>query len=495
MPHKGDDGTAVVLGIDVATADVRVVCVDAGGRVVARGSDALPAPERLEAGGSQQDAGAWWPATVRAVRSALETLPGGGARVRGLAVAATSGTVALVDTQRRPVGPALMYDDQRGAAITARGYAAASERFARLGLRSSGIGAIGRIGWLVQEYADEVRRGGRICHTGDLLGWHLVGSPVPADWNSALKSGYDAMAHEWVGTALQAVGVAVEVMPLVLAPGTPIGTVSRDAADQTGLPQTCEVHLGTTDGCAGQLACGTVLPGQFVGVLGTTYVLKGVTRDLVPDPAGTLYSHRHPDGWWLPGGASNTGGEALARWPRETLRRLDEAAAARGPSSIVSYPLQREGERFPFVAPEARGFQVGEPQDDADGYRAALEGVAFLERQAVDRVRALGIPVEPPLTAAGGGSRSDVWLRIRATLLGHRVRVVDTAETAFGAALLAASGSLYADLSTATAAMVPAGRFVEPVADEYHALEQSYATFIRALHDRGWCTVSTRASR
>ncbi len=68
-----------------------------------------------------------------------------------------------------------------------------------------------------------------------------------------------------------------------------------------------------TDGCAGQIATGAVEPGQFVGVLGTTYVLKGVTRELVTDPAGALYSHRHPDGWWLPGGASNTGGEALAR--------------------------------------------------------------------------------------------------------------------------------------------------------------------------------------
>ena len=39
-------------------------------------------------------------------------------------------------------------------------------------------------------------------------------------------------------------------------------------------------------------------------MLGTTLVLKGVTAGLLRDPAGVIYSHRSPDGNWLPGGAS-----------------------------------------------------------------------------------------------------------------------------------------------------------------------------------------------
>ncbi|NEE36342.1 carbohydrate kinase, partial [Streptomyces sp. SID7982] len=76
------------------------------------------------------------------------------------------------------------------------------------------------------------------------------------------------------------------------------------------------------------------------------------------------------------------------------------------------------------------------------------------ERLALDRVERLGIPVLGPLHAAGGGSRSAVWTAIRATVLDRPVRVVQRAETAFGAALLAATGTLHEDLAASAAAMV-----------------------------------------
>jgi hypothetical protein len=42
-------------------------------------------------------------------------------------------------------------------------------------------------------------------------------------------------------------------------------------------------------------------------------VLKGTSDQLVRDPNGVVYSHRSPDGHWLPGGASSSGAGALAR--------------------------------------------------------------------------------------------------------------------------------------------------------------------------------------
>ncbi|NSC24965.1 carbohydrate kinase, partial [Streptomyces albus subsp. chlorinus] len=302
----------------------------------------------------------------------------------------------------------------------------------------------------------------------------------------ALKTGYDPLRGEWPDEVLDALGIPASWLPPVQPPGTSVGTVCAGAAAETGLPEGCEVRLGMTDGCAGQLATGAVAPGQFVGVLGTTYVLKGVTRRLVTDPSGALYSHRHPDGWWLPGGASNTGGEALAHRDAERLPALDAAAGARGPASCVSYPLRREGERFPFVAGAARGFTLGTPADDADRHRADLEGVAFLERLALERVQALGVPVSAPLHAAGGASRSRLWTRIRATTLGMPLRVVPHAETALGAALLAATGTLHPSLEEAAAAMTSDGHLVDPLPGEKAALDDSYGRFVQELTHRGW---------
>ncbi|WP_055547940.1 FGGY-family carbohydrate kinase [Streptomyces sp. NBRC 110028] len=480
------DRPEVVAGIDIATAAVRVVCADAQGRVRARGGAELPPPRRGAGGHSEQDATAWWPAVAAALRQATGALPAGGREVVAVAVAATSGTIVLADGRGEPLGPALMYDDRRAAALNARAQEAGAGRWRALGLSVGPTAALGRIAWLAGGGPAAHDGGRHLLHTPDLVGWRLTGGPVATDWSHALKSGYDARAGEWPDEVFDALGVPARWLPSVRAPATPAGTVCADAAAETGLPTGCAVRLGMTDGCAGQLATGAVRPGQFVGILGTTYVLKGVTRDLIADPSGALYSHRHPDGWWLPGGASNTGGEAVAHLPSERLPALDRAAAERGPASVVAYLLRGEGERFPFVSGAARGFVLGTPADDADRHRATLEGVAFLERLALERVAELGVTVEGPLWAAGGGSRSPLWSRIRATVLGRPLRVAEHAETAFGAALLAASGTLHPDLTASAATMVRPGRDVEPDAREKAALDASYATFTAALRARGW---------
>lgn len=139
----------------------------------------------------------------------------------------------------------------------------------------------------------------------------------------------------------------------------------------------------------------------------------------------------------------------------------------------------------PSSAGAARGFELGRPRDEADAHRAALEGVAFVERLALDRVERLGVPVLGPLHAAGGGSRSTVWTTIRATVLDRPVRVVERAETAFGAALLAATGTLHENLAASAAAMVRAA-LVEPVPEERPALDDAHGRFVEALHERGW---------
>ncbi|MGV9316601.1 FGGY-family carbohydrate kinase [Streptomyces sp. NPDC003691] len=476
----------VVIGVDVATAAVRALCADERGRVHGEAREPLPEPVRGPGGTSEQDAAAWWPAVAAALRRITGGLPLRGREVAAVAVSATSGTIVPAGPGGRLLGPALMYDDRRAADTNAEAQRLGAARWDALGLTVGPTAALGRAVWCLRAHGPGLRA---VLHTPEVIGRALTGGPVPADWSHALKTGYDPRAGRWADEVFTALGLPVALLPEVGAPGTEAGTVGPAAAAATGLPAGCSVRLGMTDGCAGQLATGAVAPGQFVGVLGTTYVLKGVSAGLVRDPAGALYSHRHPDGWWLPGGASNTGGESLAGLPAPRVAALDRAAGERGPASYVRYPLRREGERFPFVAAAARGFALGRPEDDADAHRAVLEGVAFVERLAVERVRSLGVPVSGPLYAAGGGSRSPVWTAIRATVLDRPVRVARRAETAFGAALLAASGTLHPSLAEAAAAMTGgtgAPAQTDPVPAERAALEDAYGRFVAELRRREW---------
>ncbi|GAB3144823.1 FGGY-family carbohydrate kinase [Amycolatopsis stemonae] len=464
----------VTVGIDVATAGARALAVR-DGEVLATASRPLPAPVHDGRGRSEQDARSWWPAVEAVLGEVTGQLPHGGAEVAAVAVAATSGTIVGVDARGEPVGPALMYDDRRGADHNAKAGELGAARWRALGSGVPPTAALGRIAWLAD---DPAVRG--IRHTPDLIAERLTGGPVATDWSHALKSGYDPLVGEWPGEVFDALGVPAALLPEVVAPASVLGRVRTPVA---GLPAGCAVVAGMTDGCAGQLAAGAVAPGAFVGILGTTYVLKGVTTELVPDPTGVLYSHRHPDGWWLPGGASNTGGEAVAGAPG--LAGLDRAAAGRGPAGVVAYPLRLTGERFPFSCADAGSFVLGEAADDVELHRARLEGVAFVERLALDHLRRLGIPVSGPLLAAGGGSRSPLWTRVRATVTGLGVRVARTAETGYGAALLAAGGVVPGGLTSARPGP-PEGTLVEPDPGERDALELSYRRFCAALRERGW---------
>jgi D-ribulokinase len=216
-------------------------------------------------------------------------------------------------------------------------------------------------------------------------------------------------------------------------------------------------------------------------------VVKSASRTLLRDPHGAVYSHRHPDGVWLPGGASNTGGDALrAQFPQADLRVMDDAARRRGPARVVAYPLVGVGERFPFSEPSAVGFRLGKPTDEIEAYRAVLEGVAFIERLAHERLAALGAPPLGAVATAGRGSDSHVWNRIRATVLGRPLLIPANPSSAFGAAMLAASATIHEGLAATVAAMVRCRSEVEPDATETTPLEASYQRLLGELSVRGW---------
>ena len=449
-----DRSGPLVAGIDIATAEVRVTVAAGDGRVVARSSAPLARPQRPAPGVSEQDAGSWWPAVGRALRAALADVPGD---VVAVAVSATSGTVVVADGGGEPVGPALLYDDSR---------APAPERWDRL-LERPGASAQAVHAW----------------HASDLVVARLTGTSPATDWSHALKTGYDPGAGRWCEA-----GGAADLRPEVLSPTSTAGTICEEAAEATGLSVGCEVRLGMTDACAAQIGAGADRPGRFVSVLGTTLAVKGASEDRIDDPASGVYSHRHPDGWWLPGGASNTGaGPLAARFPKDELPELDRQAGDHGPASSACYPLTTTGERFPFVAKEAEELWTAPVADPVEEYRAVLEGVAFVERLGYERLGQLGAPLAGPLRSAGGGSTSDVWTAIRATVLSVPITRPATANTSFGACILAAAGTLHETLADATDAMVDdAGTHVEPVAGERDRLEESYRHFVDALTGRGW---------
>ncbi|GAA2271846.1 FGGY-family carbohydrate kinase [Streptomyces hawaiiensis] len=473
---EGEGGVAGAgwLGVDLGTQSVRVMLVTADGTVL--GSGSAPLTGRRDGVRHEQDPLRWWAALCDASRAALRTAPPG-LPIGGLAVCGTSGTVLLTDGSGRPVGPALMYDDGRAKTEAARAREA--------GLAVQDTWALPKALWLLGEYGGTSLR---LTHQPDLIVSRLTGEPPPADSSHALKTGYDLERDRWPEAALAELGVPDGLFPDVVRPGTRLGEVGPGAADATGIPAGTPVFAGMTDGCAAQIASGALRPGSWNSVLGTTLVLKGAARDPVRDPTGVVYNHRAPDGTWLPGGASSVGAGALAaRFPEADPAEMDAPAMAFEPSSVIAYPLVSPGERFPFRAPRATPFVLGDPTEDADLWAALLQGVGFTERLCLDYLHHLGAPLDGPLTFTGGGARSPYWNQLRADILGRPARVPEQTEPALGMAALAVYGASGTGvLADVTERMVRVRTVVEPRPGRTEAFAEPYARLVDALRDRGW---------
>ncbi|SEG93657.1 Sugar (pentulose or hexulose) kinase [Nonomuraea solani] len=462
---------SVWIGIDLGTQSVRALAVAGDGRVLGTGS--RPLTSHRDGPRHEQDPEQWWRELAAATREALRDVPAT-ERVEGVAVDATSGTVLLTDPSGRPLTPALMYDDRRADA--SRANEAGALVWERLGYRRMQPNwALPKLLWLLRD----APAGARLAHQSDFVNRRLVGREVATDLSNALKTGVDLIEERWPAEVFDALGVPSGLLPEVVRPGARLGEVCAAAAGETGIPEGTPVVAGTTDGCAAQLGAGAQRVGSWNSVLGTTLVLKGVTKELIDDPLGVVYSHRAPDGSWLPGGASSTGAGALTRdLPGRDLAELSERAAARPPSSAVTYPLVSRGERFPFAAPDAETFTLGEPADDVERYAAILLGAAFVERLCFDYLDLLGAPVDGEIILTGGATRSAYWTQLRADVLGRPVTLRENAEPALGMAVLAGGDP---------ARMIRTRAVIDPSGAD---LSEPYLAFVTELERRGWLTAT-----
>ncbi|HUW33197.1 MAG TPA: FGGY-family carbohydrate kinase [Planctomycetota bacterium] len=474
------------LGIDVGTGGVRCAVCTPDGRCVASGAAGLKDAEvpNLPLGRHEQQPDAWWRALSNCLRSMKGKAPFGD--IAALSVDSTSGTVLFLDAANRPLRPALMYNDSRAVEQSRRVNDAAGEFTDRHGYRFNASFALAKILWVKEREPNVFAKTTRICHPADYVAGRIRGDYSVTDTSNALKTGCDLFDGTWPEFISGGLGIPVEKLPRLVAPGTPTGNVCRSAARDLALSENTIVVAGCTDGTAGFLASGAAGEGQWASVLGTTLVLRGISKSIVKDPAGRIYCHRHPDGWWLPGAACTVGGECLiVHFPRRDLTQLDRLAVESPLTDLIYYPLVRRGERFPFVNPNAEGFLSRKPANQVELHMACLEGVAFVERWAMDVFAELGADVTGPVHATGGGAKSGLWLSIRASVLGREMQVPEHSGCEIGAVTLAAAPDC-GSVSEACRRIVRIRHSIGPDAALRKHYDHKYAEFRRLCTERGY---------
>ena len=411
------------LGIDFGTSGARACVIDADGEVVLT--------DRRDFGNlsEYERAGIW----REALWDLVATLPAAiRAQLSDIALDGTSGTVLACDEALSPRHPPLLYNDDRAvdeAALIARtaepGHPAAAV--------TSGLA---KVLWLKKRLG---LTGARLyVSQADWLSGLLTGRVGMTDYHNALKLGLDLDELAW--PAWVDYLADVDYLPVPIAPGARLATVSRPRARYLGVYPGCMVHAGTTDSIAAFLAAGVRGSGEAVTSLGSTLALKLLSDTRVESTAHGVYSHWFGDRW-LAGGASNAGGAVLRQFFDD--RQLAALSARIDPSveSPLDYmPLPGTGERFPANDPALAPRLAPRPANDAEFLHGLLESLARIEARGYALLAELGATPLRRVQTAGGGANNPAWTQIRGRLLGVPVSRAAHTEAAYGAARLARDG-------------------------------------------------------
>ncbi|MEA5619286.1 FGGY-family carbohydrate kinase [Cronbergia sp. UHCC 0137] len=406
------------LGIDFGTSGARAVVID---------NDATILDERRY---PHEIGGQWLNCWEKALLTLLAQIPGElRGEIRAIAINGTSSTILLTDATGRPVDAPLLYNDARGSRMVERLSQVAPANHTVLSATSS----LAKLLWMQE--LPSFAEASYLLHQADWLGFLLHGKLGISDYHNALKLGYDVEKLEYPEW-LERLEIPIN-LPQVVTPGTPIRELRPEMAIKFGFRSDCLVCAGTTDSIAAFLASGAKLPGEAVTSLGSTLVLKLLSRTRVEDARWGIYSHRLGD-LWLTGGASNTGGAVLRKFfTDDELVRLSQEIDSSQVSELDYYPLLKEGDRFPINDPHLPPKLEPRPDDPQEFLHGLLESMARIEARGYELLQQLGADKLTNVYTAGGGAANSTWTAIRQRYLKVSVVCSTNTEAAYGSALLA----------------------------------------------------------
>jgi xylulokinase len=455
----------VLVGLDVGTTGVKAIAITPEGELLATAEADYPL-STPRPGWAEQDPEDWW----RASQSVLARL---GHEPAAIGLSGQMHGLVALDGADRILRPAILWNDQR----TAQECAEIEERIGleRL-IQLTGNRALTgftapKLLWVRRHEPELFARIEHVLLPKDYVRLRLTGERATdaADASGTLL--FDVPRRRWSEEVLEALEIPSAWLP-----------AAYESPDVPTAP-------GAGDQAAAALGVGVDRPGPLSIVLGTSGVVFAALPGFAADEQARAHAFCHavPGGWHAMGVMLSAAGSL--RWLRDVVGgTYDEltAEAERWPPGAegLTFLPYLQGERTPHADPNARGAFVGLTlrHDRGAHVRAVLEGVAYGLRDSLELLRALGVEAHVG-RASGGGARSDLWLRIVASVLDLPLeRPVVEEGSAYGAALLAgvAVGS-FGDVHEAVEACVRTRGRIEPEPSWREAYEAGYARF-RALY-------------
>jgi xylulokinase len=477
------------LGIDTGTSGTRALLIDSTGKEIA----AVTAPHediRMEHPlWAEQRPEDWLQAAIHAIRGVLSASGATGSDIRGIGLSGQMHGLVILDRAGTVIRPSLIWCDQRSQpqvdfinqTIGPRKILASIANPVLTGF------TLPKLLWVRDHEPRHFDRVRKLLLPKDYVRFRLTGEFATEVSDASGTALLDVVRRRWSFDMMHALGLDRDILPSVHESTDITGVISAEAGQLTGLAPGTPVVGGGGDQAAGAVGNGIVEPGTVSCTLGTSGVVFAHTDKAAWDPLGRVHTFCHAvrDKWHVMGVTQSAG--LSLQWVRNQLAPgmsydalMCEAATAPAGSQGLFWLPHLMGERTPHLDARARGGWIGltAKHTRADLIRAVVEGVSYSQKDGLDIVEQLGVPVSS-VRASGGGARSPFWRQILADIFRKPVATLASQEgSAYGAALLAMVGTgEFASVPEACRATIREAESVMPRAAESQIYAEGHQTY------------------
>ena len=469
------------IGIDLGTSAVKLLLVDAAGKICGTVSRDYPLMFP-HPGWSEQNPEDWW----SAVQDGLKELTAGidVQDVAGIGCGGQMHGLVILDENDNVIRPAILWNDGRTyKEVEYLNGVIGKQKLSQLTANIAFAGFTApKLLWVQKNEPENFQKIAKIMLPKDFINYKLTGVHA-CDYSDASGMLLLDVEHKcWSKEMLQICGVSEDQMPKLFESYEVIGNVTADI----GLPKTAKVVGGAGDNAAAAVGTGTVGDGACNISLGTSGTVFISSEKFGVDSTNGLHAFAHADGRFHLMGCMLSAASCNKWLCDEILKTKDYPAEQKditddklGANRVYFLPYLM-GERSPINDTNARATFLGMTMDStrSDMVQAVLEGVAFAIRDSFEVAKSLGIRIERS-KICGGGAKSPLWRKIFANVLNLPLDIPQTEEgPGYGGAMLAMVGcGLFDSVKACADALVTVRQTVQPdpeIAQRYEARYQYF---------------------
>ena len=460
-----------VLGVDLGTSYFKLGLFNPAGKLCGLGRVFVP-KETGDGTRAEVPVERFWALLKQGVFEACQQANAQPEQIRALAYASQANSFLLLDQYQQPLTPLILWSDQR-----AQNQPRVTDFFQKkdfltrtgLGIDSSPEFCVAKLHWIQQEAPELWRRATRLLTMSDYFTWSLTHRFVGDAGTASLLGLLDLPRLAWLANIVDLSGIQLSA-PLL--PGSFAGTVTPAGAEKLGIVPEIPFALGSLDHHVAAIGAGTGVFAEMSESTGTVLACLCLSKIFEPQKNICTGAGLAPGEFYQV--AFDGNGAGALEWyqqnftPELSIPQLEQLAAEVpiGSAGLNARPSVQHVGLTGFL-------NLRRTHKPGHFTRAIFESTAASLLQLVRQLSGRQLPSK--IVATGGGARSDLWLQIKADLLGVEFLAPGTIEPACqGAAMLAAlAAGWFSDLTAVTREWVQIKRRFEPRA-AYHEKYQDW---------------------